>query len=324
MWPQLGQELRSEVQQVEDKVRSLLTESLHSASTSALCRQKDGAAGVDTNWSSENELATMTVASTGGQDVADADEAVEEGVASEHSEEWFADEAARLTDQVFDISFRHLLRRDAHFHTALRHSVHALDETRHDVDVATQMAFTAMISSQTWHQKLAKLGDAQRELQAENERLRAEAAKIKSLVSDMEDEMLSSEYRNTRLGKALSADTEGKGIEERVTTIVTEMRRVKACLRTLKKLLPSWRLYYGDETLHEFLDYEDSEKPSSSVMGALKQDVVYLMSLLGLSSLLGKSLRSTTRSSIISLSGDRGADRGVVVNSSSSTNADER
>lgn len=143
------------------------------------------------------------------------------------------------------------------------------------------MAFTAMINSQTWHHKLAMISESQADLQQENDCLRRELAKMKDLVSDMEDEILSSEYKSTKLGKALRADTEEKSLEERVDTLVNEMRRIKSCQTTLKRLLPSWRLYYGDETLHEFLDYEDSEKPSPSVMGALQQDVMYLASLLG-------------------------------------------
>ena len=320
MWPQLGQELRSEVQQVEDKVRALLAESLlHSASTTTVHRKGNTAVIGGTQSSGNGAVASTTTIAKDDHEDADNDAVVgDDDTKIDHIEEWSTDEAAKLTDQVFDISFRHLLRRDPQFHTALRHSVHALDETRHDVDVATQMAFTAMISSQTWHQKLAKLGDTQRELQAENERLRAEATKIKLLVSDMEDEMLSNEYRNTKLGLALRADTGGKGLEDRVAAVVSEMRRVKACQRTLKRLLPSWRLYYGDESLHEFLDYEDSEKPSADVMGALQQDVAYLMSLLG----LGKSLRSSTRASIISLAGGGSSSGGMNVHATGSPAAD--
>ena len=253
VWPQLGQELQMEVQLVEDKVRGLLRDTIASSA-------RAGAAA---------DAGPPPEAS--GSGAADPEEREASAAAS----------AEALTDQVFDISFRHLLRRDPQFHTALRHSVNALDETRHDVDVATQMAFTAMVNSQTWHHKLAMISESQADLQRENDGLRLELARMKELVSDMEDEILSSEYKSTKLGKALRADVEGKSLEDRVDAIVGEMRRIKSCQTTLKRLLPSWRLYYGDETLHEFLDYEDSEKPSPSVMGALQQDVMYLASLLG-------------------------------------------
>ena len=157
-----------------------------------------------------------------------------------------------------------------------------MDETRHDVDVATQMAFTAMVNSQTWHHKLTKLADSQRSLEVENKELQRKTTRIEELISEIEDEIMSSEYKNTRLGKALKSDTSEKQLDERVSAIVGEIRRIKTSQRTLKRLLPSWRLYYGDESLHEYLDYEDSEKPSPSVLGALQQDVMYLCSLLGL------------------------------------------
>ena len=94
-----------EVQLVEDKVRGLMQDSLAaSARTEAVGSDgpNDGEQSGDLGFNGRE------ASKTGDDDLGDREAHAEAS-------------AAALTDQVFDISFRHLLRRDPQFHTALRH-----------------------------------------------------------------------------------------------------------------------------------------------------------------------------------------------------------
>ena len=97
VWPQLGQELRSEVQQVEDKVRALLAESLlHSASTTTVHRKGNTAVIGGTQSSGNGAVASTTTIAKDDHEDADNDAVVgDDDTKIDHIEEWSTDEAAK-------------------------------------------------------------------------------------------------------------------------------------------------------------------------------------------------------------------------------------
>ena len=90
VWPQLGEDLQGEVKLVEQQVKSIIIEES------------------SRNRKEKKNDTTLAQSSTAEGDMEDSEEEI--AVSAEH-----------ITDKVFDISFRHLLRRDQQFHTALKH-----------------------------------------------------------------------------------------------------------------------------------------------------------------------------------------------------------